>query len=112
MRSFASQRRPLTLPLDGAGATPEPSAARELYLQVTSVDNALVKLYLDGVDAVKNRGCVLDRRSFRARMPIARVKADMNASELIRELGDYESPTWEAESVAILWSRPGIDGRP
>lgn len=112
MRTFVSCRRPLTLRLDGAGATPEPSAADELYMQVTSVDNALVKLYLDGVEAVKNRGWILDRRSFRSRMPIARAPASMNMGELVRELGDYQSPTWEADSVAVLWSRPGADGKP
>jgi len=112
MRSFVMGRRPITLRLDGAGATPEPSAADELYMQVTSVDNALVKLYLDGVEAVKNRGWILDRRSFRSRVPIARTETSMNMAGLIKELGDYQSPEWQADSVAILWSRPGTDGRP
>ena len=72
----------------------------------------MVKFYLDGVEAVKGRGWILDRRSFRSRMPIARSEADMNMSDLVAELGDYRGPAWQADSVAILWSRPGADGQP
>jgi hypothetical protein len=45
-------------------------------------------------------------------MPIARSEADMNMSDLVAELGDYRGPAWQADSVAILWSRPGADGQP
>jgi 2'-5' RNA ligase len=112
MDTFAQERSPFQVRIDGAGATPNPQEGETLFAKLEAADNALLDLYLAGITAVQGFGWVLDRRRYRPHFPLARAEQPFNLTELVGAVGEYQSSVWEASSVAIVWARPGDDGRP
>jgi len=112
MDKFSAQRSPFKVRIDGGGATPNPAEGETLFAKLEAADNALLDLYLGGISAIQGFGWVLDRRRFRPHFPLARCSPAFNLTELVEMISEYQSQTWEVGSVAIVWARPGDDGRP
>jgi len=112
MDRFTAQRCPFEVRIDGAGASPTLAEGETLFAKLDAADNALLDLYLGGITAVQGFGWVLDRRRFRPHFPLARCSPAFNLTELVEMISEYQSQAWEVGSVAIVWARPGDDGRP
>ena len=110
--AFAEAQAPFPVRIDGAGATPNPVEGETLFARLDTPGNSLLELYLGGISAVQGFGWVLDRRKFQPHFPLARSEQPFDFTELVGLVGEYQSKVWEVSSLAIVWARPGDDGRP
>jgi 2'-5' RNA ligase len=99
-----------TLRISGAGTYPESVAVQELFLSVQCPDDDLLGLRRELLSSVRKYGWMVDRRSFRQHIPIARSDPGTDVSGVLQELSDYQGPSWRVPSVAVVWTRQGEDG--
>lgn len=110
--AFADAQAPFPVRIDGAGATPNILEGETLFATLDTPGNSLLELYLGNISAVQGFGWVLDRRKFRPHFPLARSEQPFDFTELVAQVSEYQSKVWEVSSLALVWARPGDDGRP
>ena len=112
VETFVAERQALRVRVAGAGAFPEPAAAQILWAGVEAPRDALADVSRQLIASVLHFGWILDRRSFRAHVTLARTRPERDLSAAVEQLADYRGPTWTVPSIAVVWSRRGPDGEP
>ncbi len=112
VEGFSEGRSALRVRLAGAGAFPEPAAARTLWAGVDCPDDALGDLSRDLIASVQHFGWMLDRRSFRPHLTLAQTKEPRQLICPVEQLSGYRGPFWSVPSLAVVWSRQSEDGDP
>jgi 2'-5' RNA ligase len=112
VQTFVAEREALQVRLAGAGAFPEPEAAEILWAGVDAPGHALADMSRELIASVLHFGWLLDRRSFRAHVTLARSRPERDLSAAVEQLADYRGPMWTVPSIAVVWSRRGPDGEP
>lgn len=114
LTASAGRRDPLRLRVGGAGAFPNPYAARVLWAGVEVLDGDLGTMS-SGIRAACNSvGATPDGARFRPHLTLARFPRPCEATRWIRALEAYQGPQWRAEHVSLVESHlgEGRDRRP
>ena len=101
--SEVASRRPIELWLASVVALPDPGD-HHIWVEVHGDTDALADVAFGIPDWVRPSGFVLDRRSFKPRIQLARVTARTTSlflEALVERLGSYEGPVWTANSVLL-----------
>jgi 2'-5' RNA ligase len=101
------RRRQFELSLRGAGAFPDPSRAKVLWLAAAGASedlDELVQLALNARSAANAAGATPDGKAFRAHLTLARLKRPIEATKWLRILDTYEGPHWVVNEVELIAS--------
>ena len=96
--------------LAGAGAFPNPYAARVLFTDVEEVRGDLRRLASGIRTASNGSGATPDGARFHAHVTLGRFRRPTEATRWIRTFEAYEGPVWRADEVALVQSHLG-EGR-
>ena len=103
----AGRHEHLILQLAGAGAFPNPYAARVLWTGVEQLRGDLGTL-ADGIRATANSaGATPDGARFHPHVTLGRFHRPTEATRWIRALDAYEGPAWVADRLALVESHLG-----
>ncbi|PWD51056.1 RNA 2',3'-cyclic phosphodiesterase [Serinibacter arcticus] len=113
LATAASRRSTVTLRLAGAGAIPDPFAARVLHLAPDLEPDA--RLELDRLSAAARTaattsGIEVDGARFHPHVTLARSRHAMNAARWLQVMDTYRGPTWVADEIELVRSNLG-EGR-
>jgi 2'-5' RNA ligase len=103
----ASRRDPLVLRLAGAGAFPNPYAARVLWVGVDQLHGDLDALARNARGAANGVGATPDGTRFHPHVTLGRFRRPAEATRWLRAFEAYEGPTWRAEEVVLVESHLG-----
>ncbi len=105
---------PVALRLAGAGAFPNPYAARVLFVDVEDLGGRLGPLARRVRGAANHAGVSVDGARFHPHVTVARSRRPVAATRWIRMLDTYAGPGWVAEEVELIESHlgQGRGGRP
>lgn len=106
----AGRRQPQLLRVAGAGAFPNPYAARVLWAGVETVEGDLDTVASGIRTACNSVGATPDGTRFRPHLTLARFGHPTEATRWIRALDPYRGPQWRAEHVSLVESHLG-EGR-
>lgn len=106
----AARHQPFELALLGAGAFPNPYAARVLWAGVADPDGGLGPLAHGIRNACNKAGATPEGAKFHPHLTLGRFRRPTEATKWIRALDAYESPVWRARSVSLIESHLG-EGR-
>jgi 2'-5' RNA ligase len=106
----AARRDPLVLQLAGAGAFPNPYAARVLWAGVEQVRGDLGAVAGGIRHASTSAGASPDGTRFSAHVTLGRFHRPTEATRWIRALEAWEGPAWRALHLALVESHLG-EGR-
>jgi 2'-5' RNA ligase len=106
----AARRDPLILRLAGAGAFPNPYAARVLWAGVEQVRGDLVAVAGGIRNASSSMGATPDGTRFSPHVTLGRFPRPTEATRWIRALDAWEGPAWRVEHLALVESHLG-EGR-
>lgn len=98
--------------LRGMLGHPEDAEATALCSEVIAGDTDLAQMSRDILAGVQHFGWLLDRRTFRPHVVIAHTTQNhtVDVRPLVERYKSYLGPSWVADSIAVLWSRPRDDG--
>jgi RNA 2',3'-cyclic 3'-phosphodiesterase len=106
----AARRDPLVLRLSGAGAFPNPYAARVLWVGVEQVRGDLVRAAGGIRNAASAVGATPDGTRFHPHLTLGRFHRPAEATRWIRALDAWEGPAWRVEQFVLVESHLG-EGR-
>ena len=106
----AAKRSPLVLRLAGAGAFPNPYAARVLWAGVEQVRGDLTSVARGIRSSASSVGASPDGTRFHPHLTLGRFARPTEATRWIRSLGALEGPAWVADHVTLVESHLG-EGR-
>lgn len=106
----AARRDPLVLRLAGAGAFPNPYAARVLWAGVEQVRGDLAAVAHGIRHASSSAGASPDGTRFSPHVTLGRFHRPTEATRWIRALDAWEGPAWRASELALVESHLG-EGR-
>jgi 2'-5' RNA ligase len=106
----AAKRDPLVLRLAGAGAFPNPYAARVLWAGVEQVRGDLAAVAGGIRNAATSAGATPDGTRFQAHLTLGRFHRPTEATRWIRALDAWEGPAWRVGELALVESHLG-EGR-
>ncbi|WP_330474806.1 RNA 2',3'-cyclic phosphodiesterase [Terrabacter sp. C0L_2] len=106
----AAKRDPLVLRLAGAGAFPNPYAARVLWAGVEQVRGDLAAVAGGIRNAAASAGATPDGTRFQAHLTLGRFHRPTEATRWIRALDAWEGPAWRVGELALVESHLG-EGR-
>jgi len=106
----ATKRSPLVLRLAGAGAFPNPYAARVLYAGVEQVRGDLTAVAHGIRSSASSVGASPDGTRFQPHLTLGRFGRPTEATRWIRALDTLEGPAWVADHVTLVESHLG-EGR-
>lgn len=110
LAASAARRDPLVLRLAGAGAFPNPYAARVLWVGVEQLRGDL-ETVANGIRAACNSvGATPDGARLHPHVTLARFRRPTEATRWIRALDAYQGPAWVAGAVTLVESHLG-EGR-
>ena len=106
---YAVRQQPVDLRLSGAGAFPDPGAARVLWAGVEEGVPGTLAAWAKGLRAVASHaGAGVDGTRFRPHVTIARAAGRPHpAGHLLQALDTLRSPAWRADEVALIGSYLG-----
>lgn len=103
----AERRSPIPMRLAGAGAFPDPFAARALFLAPDHDDDAhreLARLASGCRTAATTSGVAVDGARFVPHVTLARSRRPVVATTWIRVMDTYRGPEWVAEEIVVVAS--------
>lgn len=106
----AGRRDPLVLRLSGAGAFPNPYAARVLWVGVEQVRGDLTRAAGGIRNAASSVGATPDGTRFHPHLTLGRFHRPAEATRWIRALDAWEGPAWRVEQFVLVESHLG-EGR-
>ena len=107
LAAAASRRGGLVLRVSGAGAFPNPYAARVLWTGVETLRGDLPAL-AKGVRAAANSvGATPDGTRFHPHVTLGRFARPTEATRWIRAFDAYEGPAWQVDHVELVESHLG-----
>ncbi|MEO5745945.1 MAG: RNA 2',3'-cyclic phosphodiesterase [Terracoccus sp.] len=104
IEASAGRREPQLLRVAGAGAFPNPYAARVLWAGVETVQGDLDTVASGIRTACNSVGATPDGARFRPHLTLARFGRPAEATRWIRALEPYQGPQWRTEHVSIVES--------
>lgn len=104
--AYAARHRPVDVRLAGAGAFPDPGAARVLWAGVQESEPGTLAGWAKGLRAVANHaGVRVDGTRFSAHVTLARARGRAHpAGHLLQALDTLQTPVWRADRVLLLAS--------
>lgn len=113
LEEAAARRRPFSLRLSGAGAFPDPTRAKVLWLGVGGTPE-LERLAVNVRAAASTAGAPVDGKAFRPHLSLARLKRPVEATRWLRILDTYAGRSWEVAEFDLVASHlgDGPNGRP
>jgi len=98
----------LCLSLRGAGAFPSPRRANVLWTGLSGDRKALGDLAATVNAAARRAGTAPPDagRGFRPHLTLARCRAPVSVAQIVADLEGYEGPSWRAEEIYLIHSRP------
>ncbi|HET7397886.1 MAG TPA: RNA 2',3'-cyclic phosphodiesterase [Intrasporangium sp.] len=110
----AARRQPLVLRLSGAGAFPNPYAARVLWVGVEQLRGDLAAAARGIRSAAGSVGATPDGARFHPHVTLGRFPRPTEATRWIRVLDTVETPAWTATHLTLVESHlgQGRGGRP
>ncbi|HUN35791.1 MAG TPA: RNA 2',3'-cyclic phosphodiesterase [Trebonia sp.] len=104
----ARRHRVLLLSLRGAGAFPSPRRANVLWTGLSGDRKALGDLAATVNAAARRAGTAVPDagRGFRPHLTLARCRAPADVAQIVADLEDYQGPSWPAEEIYLIRSRP------
>jgi len=106
----AAKRSPLVLRLAGAGAFPNPYAARVLWAGVEQVRGDVTSVARGIRSSASSVGASPDGTRFHPHLTLGRFARPTEATRWIRALDALEGPAWVADHVTLVESHLG-EGR-
>ena len=106
----AGRHSPFTLSILGAGAFPNPYAARILWAGVADPDGGLGPLARGIRHACNKAGATPDGAHFHPHLTLGRFRRPTEATRWIRALDAFASEPWRVRSVSLIESHLG-EGR-
>lgn len=132
-KAWAQRQRPLDLQLSGAGAFPDPVAAKVLWVAVASPEGVVdapsagpggdATLTRDRSDVqttlsgwahgirglISHAGGRPEGRAFRPHVTVGRTGSPggQDAARMLQSLDTYESPAWRADTISLITSTLG-----
>jgi 2'-5' RNA ligase len=106
----AARRPPLRMRVSGAGAFPNPYAARVLFAGVTVEAGELGVLAAGARSACSAAGAAPHGGPFHAHVTLARLGRPTEATRWLRVLEPYSGPAWDARQITLIESHLG-EGR-
>jgi 2'-5' RNA ligase len=106
----AARRGPLRMRVTGAGAFPNPYAARVLFAGVTEETGHLGTLASGIRSACSAAGAAPQGGPFHPHVTLARFGRPTEATRWLRVLGPYSGPAWDAGDLTLVQSHLG-EGR-
>ena len=109
----AARPHPLRLTLAGAGAFPSAARARVLWCGLGGDRAELAGLAASVAAAARRAGAgpAATEQAFRPHLTLARGRAPADARALVRALSGYQGPSWTADRLHLVHSRPGQQPR-
>ncbi len=109
LEAAAAKRRPFTLRLAGAGAFPDPTRAKVLWLGLRNgvgdpETDELERLAVNVRAAATTAGAAVDGKSFRPHLSLAHLKRPVEATRWLRILDTYVGPAWPVHEVELIAS--------
>lgn len=113
LEEAAARRRPFSLRLAGAGAFPDPTRAKVLWLGVGGPPE-LERLAVNVRAAASTAGAPVDGKAFRPHLSLAHLKRPVEATRWLRILGTFAGRSWEVDGFDLIASHlgDGPNGRP
>jgi len=104
----ARRHKALRLSLRGAGAFPSPRRANVLWTGLAGDRKALGELAATVGAAARRAGAAPPDagRGFRPHLTLARCRAPADVGPIVADLEDYAGPSWLAEEIYLIRSRP------
>lgn len=103
LRSLADRTPPIDVTLGGAGAFPNPAAARVLYL-AAAPNGALADLGAASRQAFSHAGIEVDGRTMRPHLTLARLRRPANATKWLQVLDAAPPASWRATHLLLIES--------
>ncbi len=114
--AFLARRHPVDLGLAGAGAFPDPGAARVLWAAVEEGGPGALSAWAAGLRAAASHvGVRVDGTRFSPHVTLARaVGRPRPAGHVLQALDTLRTPTWRADEVVLVasWLGQGPRGTP
>ena len=106
---WAGRQRPVTMRWGGAGAFPDPGAAKVMWIGVTEEDvgRELTSWARALRDLASHAGADVDGQRFTPHVTVARSARRVRAGRWVQSLDAYESPEFTVEDVALVESHLG-----
>lgn len=119
LAAAAARRRPFAVALGGAGAFPDPSRAKVVWLGLRPgepgpTNESLDHLAVNVRAAVTSAGAAVDGKVFRAHLSLARLKRPVEATRWLRVLDTFAGRSWQVDQFELVASHlaEGPRGRP
>lgn len=106
---WAARMRPLALRLAGAGAFPDPGAARVLWAAVQEPEKPRLSSWAAATRALSSRaGARVDGTRFSPHVTVARAVGPPGpAGHLLQSLDTLQTDAWTADEIALIRSHLG-----
>ena len=113
LEGAAARRRTFSLRLAGAGAFPDPTRAKVLWLGVGGTPE-LERLAVNVRAAASTAGAPGDGKAFRPHLSLAHLKRPVEATRWLRILDTFAGRSWEVDEFDLIASHlgDGPNGRP
>lgn len=104
--TYLGRQRPVDVRLAGAGAFPDPGAARVLWAAVREDEEGTLATWAKGLRAVANHaGARVDGTRFTPHVTLARANGGRHpAGHLLQSLDTLHTPVWRVDEVALVAS--------
>ena len=104
---LAGRHQPLPLRVAGAGAFPNPYAARVLWAGIEHEGDALRHLARGTRSVCAKAGAAPDGGPFHPHLTLARLRRPGEVTRWLRVLGGYAGPGWTSDEVTLIESHLG-----
>lgn len=103
----AGRRHKFDLTTSGAGAFPNPAAAKVLWAGVTGDTDELGRLATNARAGAGKAGVEVEGGPFRPHLTLARVAQPLDVTRWLRVLDLYSGPSWQVDEVTLFQSYLG-----
>ncbi|MDF8263502.1 RNA 2',3'-cyclic phosphodiesterase [Luteipulveratus flavus] len=114
LEAAAARRTSMRLQLAGAGAFPDPWAAKVLWVGVRGDVDELGRLARNVRNSAQHAGATPDGQAFAPHLTVSRLRRVQEQTRWVRVLDTYEGPSWVADEICLIASELGVGphGRP
>lgn len=107
LSNAAGRRQKFDLTISGAGAFPNPAAAKVLWAGVTGDTDELGRLATNARAGAGKAGVEVEGGPFRPHLTLARLGQPLDVTRWLRVLGLYSGRSWQVDEVTLFQSYLG-----